>query len=56
MNLYELLYFTADSQNDSAFLTDIIKLEGALARKFDIVSVLPDSHTYKSHPPRVINI
>ena len=56
MNLYELLYFTADSQNDSAFLTDIIKLEGALARKFDIVSVLPDSHTYKSEPPRVINI
>ena len=56
MNLYELLYFTADSQNDSAFLEDIIKLEGALARKFDIVSVLPDSHTYKSEPPRVINI
>ena len=56
MNLYELLYMKADSQNDSAFLEDIIKLEGALARKFDIVSVLPDSHTYKSHPPRVINI
>ena len=56
MNLYELLFLKADSQNDSSFLDDIIKLEGALARKFDIVSVLPDSHTYKSEPPRVINI
>ncbi len=56
MNLYELLFLKSNGKNDAAFLDDIIKLEGALARKFDIVSVLPDSHTYKSHPPRVINI
>ncbi len=56
MNLYEFLFLKSNGKNNAEFLDDIIKLEGALARKFDIVSVLPNSHTYKSHPPRVINI
>ena len=56
MNLYELAFLKADSQNDTAFLNDLIKFEGSLARKFDMVDVLPSDHTYKNEPPRVITI
>ena len=49
-NFYEFHYLIS-STNDNSFLSEIEKIEGGLARKFDILSSLDASHTYKTKVP-----
>lgn len=49
-NFYEFHYLIS-STNDNSFLSEIEKIEGGLARKFDMLSSLDASHTYKTKVP-----
>jgi len=50
VNFYEFHYLIS-STNDNSFLSEIEKIEGGLARKFDMLSSLDASHTYKTKVP-----
>ena len=49
-NLYEIHYIVSDTVNNE-FLSDLEKLEGSLARKYNILDSLPADHTYKTKSP-----
>lgn len=50
VRFYEF-YYLISSTNDNSFLSEIEKIEGGLARKFDMLSSLDASHTYKTEAP-----
>ena len=49
-SLYEF-YWLKSSTVDNSFLSEIKKIEGGLAQKYDTLSDLPADHTYKTEVP-----
>ena len=47
---YEVHYIVSDTVNNE-FLSDLEKLEGSLARKYNMLNSLPSDHTYKIDSP-----
>lgn len=50
VEIYEVHYIVSDTVNNE-FLSDLKKLEGSLARKYNMLDSLPAAHTYKTDPP-----
>jgi len=49
-DIYEVHYIVSNTNNNE-FLSDLEKLEGSLARKYNILDSLPADHTYKTDSP-----
>ena len=49
-NLYEF-YWLKSSTTDNSFLSEIEKIEGGIAWKYDALDLLPSDHEYKSAKP-----